>query len=566
MVKIKFTRFLLPTLGTAILLGGGTAIYWLLVRPYFFAAQKLTGAEFVPQEVIFAASISTDEVQWQQLQLLGTPESQKRIKKYFANLQDTFLEDNGYSYKTHIEPWVGEEITIAYLGANQPNINIPNSLQPENGNQPIVIILPVENPVRAGQLLDSPNSDVKSKKLRRTYQGVEIEEIQNSQKQNYSLTIIKDFLVVTNNSQAMEKVIDSYQKKTSLEADYSYQRALRKLGKETNFARFYGHIPTIVEAIAANALSPPPESPVQYRQGITGSLTLTPKSLNWRGIIWGKPGEFIQEVNSLGDYLTQFRKKSLATQLPQKTLFFFSGNNLPHQWQGWGSQTDLLPLLPFGAKIIPNFINQNTGMSWQENFLPWLGEDFALALTSISENNLINFTDGNGVELGAALVALAEAKDSSQGEDTLQQLDKAMGKKNQFQVKSTQQAGQPVVNWTSTLGGIEVTRGKLPGELFFFSLGAPIGNKVLPKPKHNLHSDQSFKQVIRRGLTPVNSELFLDVENLMAKKGTLTFPEEQEDLLNAVLALGITTRVINSQSTFFEAIFLLESKSPKSPN
>lgn len=566
MIKIKFTRFLLLTLGTAILLGGGTAIYWLLVRPYFFAAQKLTGAEFVPQEVIFAASISTNEEKWQQLRLLGTPESQKRIKKYFAHIQDTFLEDNGYSYKTHIQPWVGEEITIAYLGANQPNVAIPNTLQPEKGKQPIVIILPVETPVRAGQLLDSPNSDVKSKKLRRTYQGVEIEEIQNSQKQNYSLTIIKDFLVVTNNSQAMEKIIDSYQKKTSLEANYSYQRALRKLGKETNFARFYCHIPTIIEAIAANALSTASESSVQYRQGITGSLTLTPNSLNWRGMIWGKHGEFIQEVNSLGDYLTQFRERSLATRLPQKTLFFFSGNNLPHQWQGWGSQTDLLPLLTFGAKTIPNFINQNTGMSWQEDFLPWLGEDFALALTSISENNLINFTDGNGVEFGAALVAVAEAQDSSQGEKTLQQLDKAMGQKNQFQVKPTQQAGQPLVNWQSTLGGIEVTRGKLPGDLFFFSLGAPITSDIIPKPEHNLQSNQSFKRVMKKGLTPIKSQLFLDIENLIAKKGTLTFPEEQEDLLNAVMALGITTRVINSQSTFFEAIFLLESKSPKSPN
>ncbi|MGC1247107.1 MAG: DUF3352 domain-containing protein, partial [Spirulinaceae cyanobacterium] len=132
MVKKKFRRFLLPTLGTAILLGSGTAIYWLLVRPYFFAAQKLTGAELVPQEVIFAASISTDEEQWQQLQQLGTKGSQQEIKKYFSELSNTFLQANGYSYETHIQPWVGEEITVAYLPPTQSALIVPNASPSED--------------------------------------------------------------------------------------------------------------------------------------------------------------------------------------------------------------------------------------------------------------------------------------------------------------------------------------------------------------------------------------------------------------------------------------------------
>ncbi|MGB7519524.1 MAG: DUF3352 domain-containing protein [Spirulinaceae cyanobacterium] len=565
MVKKKFRRFLLPTLGTAILLGSGTAIYWLLVRPYFFAAQKLTGAELVPQEVIFAASISTDEEQWQQLQQLGTKGSQQRIKKYFSELSNTFLQANGYSYETHIQPWVGEEITVAYLPPTQSALIVPNASPSEDLAKPMVFILPMENPVQAGQLLDSPNSDLESKKLRRTYKGVEIEEIQNSQSQRYSLTIIKSFLVIANNSQAMEKVIDSYQEKTSLEADSSYQKALRQLGKKVDFARFYGHFPTIVATAKTNSLAPAPESTTQYRQGVTGSLSLTPESLHWEGIIWGKPGEFMQPVNSFGNYLTQFKEKSLASHLPQQTLFFFAGQNLPTQWQGWDSEAELLPLLPFGEETIANVIQENTGMSWQEDFLPWLGEDFAFALTPITEDNLINFTDRGGVKLGAALITVAQTQNRASGEKALQQLDEAMGTRYQFQVKSAQQGGQPVVNWTSPLGGIEAVRGWLSKDVFFFSLGAPISNKILPKPKRNLSSNQLFKQVVKKGFAPVNSELFFDVENFMAKKGTLAFPEGQKDLLNGVRAFGITTTVIDSQSTRFEATFLLQNNSPN-PN
>ncbi len=565
MAKKKFRHFLLPTFGAAILLGGGTAIYWLLVRPYFFAAQKLTGAELVPQEVIFAASISTDEEQWQQLQQLGTPESQQVIKKHFGDLKNTFLQSNGYSYETHIQPWVGQEITIAYFAATQSPLIVPNALSSENLGKPMVFILPMENPVQAGQLLDSPNSDTESKKLRRTYKGVEIEEIQNSQSQKYSLTIIKNFLVVANDPLVMEKVIDSYQQKTSLEADSSYQKALRQLGKKVDFARFYGHFPAIFETAAANSLSPPPESSKQHRQGVTGSLTLTSESLHWRGIIWGKPGEFMQQVNSPGDYLTQLREKSLASRLPKQTLFFFSGNNLPAQWQGWGSEADLLPLLPVGANTISNFINENTGMSWQEDFLPWLGKDFALALTPISEDSLINFTDSGAVELGAALVTVAQIEDRSRGEVALKKLDEAMGERSQFQVKSAQQAGQSVVNWQSPLGGVEAVHGLLPQDIFFFSLGAPISNKILPKPQPNLLSNKFFQQVVKKGVAPVNSELFFDVENFLAQKGTLAFPEGQKNLLEAIRAFGVTTTVVDAQNTRFEAIFLLQNISPK-PN
>lgn len=113
------SQLLLAGGAIVLLLGVGAVAGWLLwLRPLWEAALPM-GARLLPTDVLMTASVSTKTAQWQQLRGLGTPQSRSLVDQNLVQLRDRLLTSNGLDYQKDIQPWVGEEITIAVLPAAQ---------------------------------------------------------------------------------------------------------------------------------------------------------------------------------------------------------------------------------------------------------------------------------------------------------------------------------------------------------------------------------------------------------------------------------------------------------------
>jgi hypothetical protein len=102
---------------TALAAGGVTA-YWFLNRSPG-GGDLPVGVQAVPQNALMTLSLTTDESQWMRLRQLGTAESQAQLNAILNEWSDRLLTTNGLNYTEDIQPWIGDEITIAIMGPTE---------------------------------------------------------------------------------------------------------------------------------------------------------------------------------------------------------------------------------------------------------------------------------------------------------------------------------------------------------------------------------------------------------------------------------------------------------------
>lgn len=211
--KIKKPSLVLTLSAAGLLIVGGSAAYWLLTQGQIFSKDLPVGATIIPQDALFAVSLTTDPKQWQQLRQYGTKETQAEIDKNLVKLRDRFLTNNGYDFQKDIQPWVGNEVTIAILApqATQPPPKpVSTNPEPTSSQQSMVMVLPVKNPEQAQSLLAQPKSLKQGKWIDRTYQGFPIKQTDGQTSGNLSATVLDGrYLVIADDPKATERAIDA---------------------------------------------------------------------------------------------------------------------------------------------------------------------------------------------------------------------------------------------------------------------------------------------------------------------------------------------------------------------
>lgn len=557
----KKRKPLLLALGAAVLLiSGGVAAYILLVQQNIFFGNAPAGAQLIPQDALVTASISTDSEQWQQLRQYGTPETQAALDAQLNQLQETLLTANGFNYEKDIKPWLGKTVMIAYLpsGGATPQ-SAPFVKQPD------LMVLPIDKQTEAKQRLEKAKSQSGKQLAQRTYKGISIQETKKNQAQNYSFAILDRFLVVTNNPKTTERVIDTYksdQGAASVAATPGYAEKLGKISASNPFAQLYLNGPVVWAAAAANSsrpIAPEKLAATQQRQGVAATVTLEPQGMRFRGISWLKP-------NSTQKYQVENTSNRLARRLPGETLMMFSGGNLSQFWQDNAQSNDSNPLSLISPTNLGAGLKTAFGLSFEEDFLPWMDGEFSLALIPASPEALTQ-PSNQSVQLGAGVVLMVQASDRSRAEKTFQQLDQIIASRYQFQVEKAQVKGQPVVNWNSPLGGLNASHGWLDGNVAFLSLGAPIAGAVVPQPQAPLSDNQLFQQTVPTQPNPNNGQFFLDVDRTI-NNGTLNLSQllrqEQRLLAKGMRAIGVTSAINDERSIRFDMFVQMKAVAPGS--
>lgn len=550
-----------------ILMGGSVIAYSLFVQHNLWLAKAPAGTKLVPQDTLITAIVSTESGKWRQLQRYGTPNTLAAFVRQLAQLEESLLTENGYDYEDDIQPWLGETVMIAYQG--------DSTSAPETESEqtfpvtlpfiklPDLIILPIDNPAHAKEILAKTKTQKVTQFGERTYRGVQIRETQKPNRQNYSVTVLERFVVVTSNPQTMEEVIDTYKGITSVASTPGYIEALATIDTTQAFAQVYLNLPTFTATAAANSarsLSPEQLAERQPLQGLVTSISLESDGIRFRGMSWLKP-------NSQNADPIENTSSRLPRRLPANTRFMVSGSNFAQLWQSYAQNASANPLIPIPPANLSAGIQTTLGVDVQEDLLPWMAGEWVIALIPATEELLTPPENQPPPMLGAGITVMILSSDRAATEQAFQQLDQVMETRYQLTVENTQLNSQPVVRWTSPLGGVTATHGWLEGNIAFLTFGAPIANAIVPQPQAPLTQTPLFQQIVPTQPRPHNGQVYIEVERLL-NRDNLNLPQlpsQLDEMMQAIRAIGLTTAGEDQRNTRFDLFVKLETMLPSNP-
>ncbi|MBD2727723.1 DUF3352 domain-containing protein [Nostoc sp. FACHB-892] len=553
MKKTKKPSLVLTLSAAGLLIGAGSVAYWLLSQRQISSSDLLVGANIIPGDALFAVSLTTDPQQWQKLREFGTKETQAELDKNLIELRDRFLTNNGYDFQKDIAPWVGNDVTIAILAPATANKAVPKPVTTNqdaaSDQQSMVMVLPVKNAEIAKNILAQPKTLKQGKWIDRTYQGITIKEIEGQAGENLSAALLdRRFLVITDSPKATERAIDAYKNQTSLATTGGFAENFPKIANYQRFGQFYVNVPTAAKIAAASPNRPLPAqvlAQLQNNQGLAGTMTLEPEGIRFKGVSWLNP-------NSQRMLAVENKAGKMQSRVPAETLMMLSGGNLQRLWGDYILTSQRNPLSPIAPEQIRGGIKSLTNLDLDKDLLSWMKGEFSLSLipTTVKQGSPDDFRVG--------LLFMVQASNRQSAEASIKQLDEVMRNQFQFQVQPAKVAGQPVVNWVSPYGTLTATHGWLDGDVAFLVVGAPITDKIVPKPNNLLASTLSFQQTVPTEPNPTNGQFFLDVERTVKNFPLPTLIPNQQTLLAATRSIGMTSAVSDNRSNRYDIFIALK--------
>lgn len=541
---------LLLTLGaSALLIGGGGAAYWFFSQQGRLSVMPV-GANVVPQDALMVVSLSTDEGQWQRLREFGTPRSQAAFDQSLVQLRDRFLTSKGLDYQRDVQPWVGKEVTLAFLSPSA-GLAVPNPSQPATppNPQPVVMVLPIADPLKAKQTLEQSSAVKTGKWAERQYNGVQIRENQETQTQSVAIAALDpQTVVVANSPKAIERAIDTYKGGAALSATPGYGNALGQIKAEQPLARVYVNIPAAANTSAANSNRPlPPQglSQLQQNQGLAATATLAPEGIQLKSISWLKP-------DSKRRFEVKNTAKIMPSRLPAETLIMASGGDLKRFWKDYTQGVSSNPIRFINPEGLRQGLKASVGLDLEQDLLDWMQGEFAFALVPALQ--------GAPSTLPASLVFMVQASDRRAAEKTLKQLDDTMASKYTFKVEDGKVEGQSVVNWSLPAANVNITRGWLDGDVAFLSLGAPVASGFIPKPAGSLAETELFKKTTATDLGSNNGRFFANVERALSLNNfpLLQLPPANRAIVEAIKSIGVTAAVTSDRTSRYDLFVMLQ--------
>ncbi|MBC1218708.1 DUF3352 domain-containing protein [Nostoc sp. UCD121] len=562
MKKNKKPSLVLTLSAAGLLIGAGSVAYWLLSQRQISSSDLLVGANIIPGDALFAVSLTTDPQQWQKLREFGTRETQAELDRNLVELRDRFLTNNGYDFQKDIAPWVGNDVTIAILAPATASKAVPKPVTTNedaaSDQQSMVMVLPVKNPEIAKNIWAQPKTLKQGKWIDRIYQGIAIKQSEGQTGENLSAALLDGrFLVITDSPKATERAIDAYKNQTSLATTGGFAENFPKISNYQRFGQFYVNVPTAAKIAAASPNRPLPAqvlAQLQNNQGLAGTMTLETEGIRFKGVSWLNP-------NSQRVLAVENKAGKMQSRVPAETLMMLSGGNLQRLWGDYVLTSQRNPLSPIAPEQLRGGIKSLTTLDLDKDLLSWMKGEFSLSVIPNTPK------EGSSNDFRAGLVFMVQASNAggkslrNSAEASIKQLDDVMRNQYQFQVQPAKVAGQPVVNWVSPYGTLTATHGWLDGDVAFLVVGAPITDKIVPKPNNTLASTIPFQQTVPTEPNPTNGQFFLDVERTVNNFPLPTLIPNQQTLLAATRSIGMTSAVSDNRSNLYDIFIALKKVS-----
>lgn len=584
---------LLLTLGSAAGFLVGGMIAWSLLQKRPTLVGMPAGAELIPQDAALMLSVTTDKGQWQQFRRFGTPESQAAFDKQLARLRDRLLIANGMNYQRDIQPWVGQEITAAFLLPPDAKAQTDQKIVPYDpsalaaGEQATVIVLPIADPAKAQQILATPKTAATQDWVDRDYKGIKIREVQGQESRAYAAAVVNNrFVVVANESKAVERVIDVFKGKPSVVQASGYSQALSHITATNPFMQVYMNLPATTALTTSNPSQPIPSqllAPLKSNQGLAGTMSLESDGVRFQSVSW-------LASNRKNRFKVENKAERMPLLLPAETLLAITGGNLKQSWQNYAQPGDTADASsqPTPGLLNPDAIrrsvNNLTGLDLDQDLITWMNGEFSLAVISAPANAAPsnspasspdaslpnpspNTNGGSKTPAATGVLLVTQTTDRKAAEQAFKRLDELMKTRYRFEVSETQVGGKPVTSWVSPFASLTITHGWLDGNVAFLAIGPNLASTLVPAPQTALADSPLFRQVESADLKSNNGHFFIDLDRLGSNQ-VLPLPKLPADnraFVEAIRAIGLTSALQDGRTTRYDThVILRKGNAPKS--
>lgn len=502
-------------------------------------------------------SLSTKGEQWQHLRQFGTPETQASFDQQLANWRDRWLTDYGLSFSQDLAPWIGPEVTIAWLPGLESETNANDSSAVDVwDDKRRILLLPIRDPEEAQSsaaslfLSEEPTDTWE-------YRGVTLQSYippnQDRQEAIWLGVLGTQLILVAEAQDTAQQSIDAYKDGNSIANMAGYRRSFEHIGTAQAFSQLYVDVPAAIQLLGQTSqpqFPPALAASFQDSQGLAATIGLTSQGMQIKSTRWLKP-----------DSENAFSETNVAIQLPQylprDTLALASGGDFQQLWQDLSEQRNWGRLTAFDPENLALAIQSSTGLTTEEDLLPWMGGEFALALVPAAENpsNTDEFALPN-----PGLVALMQVSDRPQAEQTFDQLDTVVKNRYRFSIVNEPMAGIERVKWISPFQSTTLSRGWLESSIAFLTIGETTENAIIPQPQRSLAKAPLFQLTTGEAPYPNNGYFYLNLEALSRTQNNLFVPDlslENQGLLRAIQALGVTATVIDSHRLRYDLYLAL---------
>jgi len=300
-----------------------------------------------------------------------SPWKRSLVQQDINQLETNLLKSTGLDYREQIQPWLGEELTLAITSLDYDH-------NPNNGAQPGYLLAVQTKDVQlAKEFLQAAYSEkvlkTNSELKFQQYKGVNLITQQSLvPKPNLifnSSAVLADFVLFTNHPKILQEAINTLQvPDLSLNSSPSYKKALH-LSSKSRLGLFYGNLPLLSAWLGNDYRVNNPE----IFQAMTINL-----SLNTNGIV--AQVELIDNKLSKDEKSLSQESIGLLKYTPSDSIFSLIAIDLPQLWNK--VQTELSVKSPL-QELIQDAIarlENNLDIAVSREVFPWIKGEFSLSL------------------------------------------------------------------------------------------------------------------------------------------------------------------------------------------
>jgi len=548
-VSAKKPSFLIPVIGTAVIIAGGIAAYMYL-KGGTNSSSPLGSAKLVPATALMATYIDTNPESWNKLQQFGTPEARKLLGKEFQNFNQQMLNDSKISYEADIKPWVGG-MMIAVLPPDAKKVSQDNFRASEAPNY--LLVVGIKDKIAALKFANKLK-DKKNVKIQESdYKGQKIIESTGQGQPTYVTVVNNDYLLLTSNKQAVEKAIDTYKGEPSFVTKEGANDILSKgVDVKNGLAQIYvpDYANMIQQLTAFNPQSKqlPPQTLAQIKQvkSLTAGVGIDDDGLRLKAIVNLDP--------QLNKFQYQATPAKIVGQFPGETLALTSGQGISKSWETFVEQSKDYPELNQGIQQARTQLKA-LQIDLDKDIFGWMNGEFGLGAIQSNQGLLAN------VGFGGALVL--DTSDRKTAEATFTKLDN-LAKQQSLNVAQRNIGGKNVTEWQIPQQGALVAHGWLNDNTAFVAIGGPVAETLANRKGAALDQSDTFKTVTGSLQKPNGGYFYLDmdktktiIQRVSAQSQPL--PADATAILDSIRGVGVTVNSPSKSMTQMEMLLSLKS-------
>ncbi|MBW4679147.1 MAG: DUF3352 domain-containing protein [Microcoleus vaginatus WJT46-NPBG5] len=426
-----------------LLLISAGGFYWLISNSPLAlfrggAATAPAAAMFVPSQAPVMVSLLVNPEQLDAFGQLAAPPAQRRqTRAELAQFKDSLLANTGLTYDQDVQPWLGDEITLAVT-----TIDIDRN--PQNGSVPgYLLALATKDPERSREFLQlfwGSKASAGTDLVFEPYEGTTL--IYNNRAKSEqggigavaSAVVADQFVLFANHPKVLRDAINNVlAPDLNLSSSSSYQRALERLTQPRIGLTFF-NLPQLA------ALKSPELAVLGSESGsaqVSNETVAIALGLNRQGLL-AQTALLLKDPQQAPAAPSLQKPVEALRYIPASVGALVAGSDLRQLWtqisEGLSSDDPLLDLIEQPLSLLGN----RWGIDLPQDIFSWVQGEYALALLPRSPDAV------NPNAQGDWIFVAEKSADSSPSIEHLDDVAKQQG----FSIGSVMLGNQSISAWT----------------------------------------------------------------------------------------------------------------------